>query len=514
MLRNLLKKITDVSGPAWFSVIADEATDIVHAEQLNLSIRWVNDNYEVHEDPIRLCRVPDTKAETLFQIIKDLLIRCNLPLALCRGRAYDGAANMQGRRTGVAARIKNEQPAALPVHCCAHSLNLCLQDAGRRLVCLRDALEICKGIVDLIRLSPKRLHLFSSNLQASNSGVGLKPLCQTRWTARTAAIDAILKDYSVIMDTLEEINSTTHDEYGMKAAGFLQSLEKFNTLFGLRLAHILFCAAEQVSFVLQKKGISLSDALSAVDAAKAYYHRLRSEEEFNRFFDATVQIVDKQNIGKPEVPRYRRRPSRFEDGSRPHEFSSARAYYRQTFFEACDLLSVELKDRFEDKHVPSVLVMEETLLKAANGEECKKEIDLLAKSCYSNDINWSDFGRHILLLHDVIKKGCPSVKKVTSIDTICEAMNSNSIFKEMLPTVHQTIRLFITVPITSATSERTFSALRHLLTYLRSSMTEKRLNHCLLLHVHKELTDSVDLVAVAKEFIDSYDERKKYFGHF
>ena len=49
--------------------------------------------------------------------------------------------------------------------------------------------------------------------------------------------------------------------------------------------------------------------------------------------------------------------------------------------------------------------MEETLLKAANGEECKKEIDLLAKSCYSNDINWSDFGRHILLLHDVIKKG-------------------------------------------------------------------------------------------------------------
>ena len=114
----------------------------------------------------------------------------------------------------------------------------------------------------------------------------------------------------------------------------------------------------------------------------------------------------------------------------------------------------------------------------------------------------------------MIKKGCPSVKKVTSIDTICEAMNSNSIYKEMLPTVHQIIRLYLTVPITSATSERTFSALRRLLTYLRSSMTEKRLNHCLLLHIHKELTDSMDLVVVAKEFIDLYDERKKYFGHF
>ena len=46
------------------------------------------------------------------------------------------------------------------------------------------------------------------------------------------------------MDTLEEISSTTHDEYGMKASGYLQSLEKFNTLFGLKLAYILFCAAE------------------------------------------------------------------------------------------------------------------------------------------------------------------------------------------------------------------------------------------------------------------------------
>ena len=93
-------------------------------------------------------------------------------------------------------RVSNEQPAALPVHCCAHSLNLCLQDPGRKLVCLRDALEICRGMIDLICLSPKRLHLFSSNLQASSGGVTLKPLCPTKWTARTAAIKAILKGLS------------------------------------------------------------------------------------------------------------------------------------------------------------------------------------------------------------------------------------------------------------------------------------------------------------------------------
>jgi len=156
VLCTLLQKVASVTGPSWFPIIADEATDVKNTDQLNLLIRWVSDDYEMHEDPVGLY----TKAETLFIVIKDF-IRCNLPLALCRGQVYDGAANMQGRRSGVAARFLAEQPAAIPVHCCAHSLNMYLQDAGRKLV---DALELCREIINLIRFSPKRLHLFSSNL--------------------------------------------------------------------------------------------------------------------------------------------------------------------------------------------------------------------------------------------------------------------------------------------------------------------------------------------------------------
>ena len=99
------------------------------------------------------------------------------------------------------------------------------------------------------------------------------------------------------------------------------------------------------------------------------------------------------------------------------------------------------------------------------------------------------------------------VLRVTSVHIICDAMNSNDIFKEMLPTVHQ-LRLYLTLPITLATSERIFSALRRLLTYMRSKMTEKRLNNCLLLHIHKDnITDSLNVTSVAKEFISLTDER-------
>ena len=48
--------------------------------------------------------------------------------------------------------------------------------------------------------------------------------------AWTAAINAIVKDYN--LEISEEIYA---DKYDLKATGLLQSLEKFNTLFGIKL---------------------------------------------------------------------------------------------------------------------------------------------------------------------------------------------------------------------------------------------------------------------------------------
>ena len=141
----ILTKIKSHS-PFWYSVIGDESSDIANKEQFNLSIRWVNDLYETFEDPVGLYCLPNTTTDTIAKVVKDILIRCDLPLSLCRGQAYDGAANKSGIRTGVSTRIQKETPAALPVHCFAHSLNLCLQDAGRQIVIIRDALGTVKDI--------------------------------------------------------------------------------------------------------------------------------------------------------------------------------------------------------------------------------------------------------------------------------------------------------------------------------------------------------------------------------
>ena len=513
VLRSLLASIKKCS-PSWYSIIGDEATDVVNREQLNLSIRWVNDDYGVNEDPVGLFSVPDTTSNTLTKVIQDMLKRCSLPLSLCRGQANDGAANMQGKRNGVATKIHKDVPAAIAVHCFAHSLNLCLQDAGRKLVFLRNALDTVKEIAKLIKFSPKRSHLFSDKLaQPENSGITIKPLCPTRWTARTEAIEAVLKDYSILIETMEEINHTTHDEYGLKAGGILSLLEKFDMLFGLKLGYLVFGASESLSKSLQAKDTSLQEALAAVNSCKSFYRRQRTDEAFNHFYDDVVKCGEDLNIGSPRLPRYRRAPPRLDDGSLPHQFSTPKEYFRQQYFQTCDLLLQELENRF-DQSLHPVLALESLLLKAANGQCFEEQLQTVRESCYSGDFNFDDLKRHLLLLVDTIKQGTPSVKEVTSIHTICDAMNSQPVFKSMLHEVHNLLRLYLTVPISSATAEQTFSALRRVLTYLRATMTEKRLNNCLVLHVHKCITDECDLVKIAKEFVMVNDERMKYFGTF
>ena len=192
----------------------------------------------------------------------------------------------------------------------------------------------------------------SLNLMSSYGGVSLKPLTTTRWTARTSAIDAILKDYSVLMET---IHATTHNEYGLKASRCLHSLEQFNTLFGLRLAHILFGATEEVSMLLQRKDIAIQEELSGVDTAQAYFKRLRSDEEFECFYDASVKVAKQFSSSQPVLPRRICCPTRFQ-GAAPYEYPSPRDYYCHVY--SCDLLIGELGDRFESQHIPTVLSIE------------------------------------------------------------------------------------------------------------------------------------------------------------
>ena len=47
---------------------------------------------------------------------------------------------------------------------------------------------------------------------------------------------------------------------------------------------------------------------------------------------------------------------------------------------------------------------------------------------------------------------------------------------------------------------------------LRSTMSQQRLNNIMLLNVHKDLTDGLDLPTVARQFVDASERRRHFFG--
>ena len=63
--------------------------------------------------------------------------------------------------------------------------------------------------------------------------------------------------------------------------------------------------------------------------------------------------------------------------------------------------------------------------------------------------------------------------------------------------------------------EKSFSpALRCIKTYLRwSTMSQQHLNNRMLLNVHKDLTDGLDLPTIARQFVDASEHRRRFFWH-
>jgi len=107
-----------------------------------------------------------------------------------------------------------------------------------------------------------------------------------------------------------------------------------------------------------------------------------------------------------------------------------------------------------------------------------------------------------------------SIKTVVTLDKCATVLRDMAPpMRAMFPLVESLIRLLLVNPASSATAERSFSSLRRLKTYLRSTCGQRRLNDIALCHIHKDIVDEVDTNEVMKQFIHARDSRVIAFGH-
>lgn len=76
------------------------------------------------------------------------------------------------------------------------------------------------------------------------------------------------------------------------------------------------------------------------------------------------------------------------------------------------------------------------------------------------------------------------------------------------PNIRSILRLVCTIPVTSCENERSFSALRRLKTWLRSTMTNERLNGLALMNLHYRT--HIDIPDVIDRFARQHSRRMPF----
>ena len=99
----------------FYSIMADECTDVSTVEELSLFCRWI-ENGEPTEHFIDLLPMKRTDAEIIYSALVECLKSKNIQLSNLIGMGFDGAATFSGKKSGVQARMKKHSPHALFVH--------------------------------------------------------------------------------------------------------------------------------------------------------------------------------------------------------------------------------------------------------------------------------------------------------------------------------------------------------------------------------------------------------------
>ena len=80
VLKLSLKITTDIRSSGWYSILADEATDVSNTQQLVICIRWVTDGLIVEEDFIGSLLLDKASAQINAAAIKDVILRMGLSI--------------------------------------------------------------------------------------------------------------------------------------------------------------------------------------------------------------------------------------------------------------------------------------------------------------------------------------------------------------------------------------------------------------------------------------------------
>lgn len=220
------------------------------------------------------------------------------------------------------------------------------------------------------------------------------------------------------------------------------------------------------------------ESLSAAEAQGIAKQTLQTLQSIELFWKNVDRLRERTNTGEPVLPRKRKAPRCFEIGDGdPHQSSTVEDHYRQIYFEALDLVISGIQDRFNQPGYILYQNLEELLVKAANKKDYSAELQHVL-SFYGDDFKEEELRTQLEILGSCFssESGCITLK-----DALTFLRNLSGGQRTFYEQVCSVARLILVLPATNAASERSFSTLKRIKSYLRNNMGQSRLNHLMTL---------------------------------
>ena len=150
------------------------------------------------------------------------------------------------------------------------------------------------------------------------------------------------------------------------------------------------------------------------------------------------------------------------------------------------------------------------LVNTANGKPFEKNLDDVIDS-YKDNLDKFQLETQLSFLPVQFSKenGKVSLEDITKY--LGNLTNAQKMFMSQVIIV---MKLLLVTLAMNAASQCSCSTLRRTKTWLRTTMTQKRLNNGMLLHVHKEKVDNLNISDIANEFGSANESRLSTCGKF